>query len=100
MARVCTASSRYAIVSLPIKSKINSSSTDGIFEETFSIARELCTAAIPSLKDSRQPEIIATFVIIMGLALLSVLLRLISRKISITKFGWDDYLIVFALVSR
>lgn len=64
-----------------------------------SFASQLCGNAIPSLKDSRGPEIIAAIVVIMVLATLAVVLRLGSRKISAAEFGKDDFLIVLALVS-
>lgn len=61
-------------------------------------AATLCTAAVPSLNDSRQAETIASLVVMMVLSGLAVILRLVSRKISAAKFGIDDALIVVALV--
>ena len=66
--------------------------------ETLNFAREVCTSAVPALNDSRAPQVIAVFVIITLLSITSVFLRLISRKISNIKYGWDDYLIIIALV--
>ncbi len=66
---------------------------------TLAAAGKLCTAAVPSLNDSRQPEILAAVIVMMALSTIAVVLRLISRKISAARFGIDDGLIVLALVS-
>lgn len=63
-----------------------------------SSARQLCISAVPSLMDSRQHQVVAIIAIFLTLAIISVFLRLISRKISKAKFWWDDYLIVLGLV--
>ena len=67
---------------------------------TLLAARELCTAAVPRLNDSRQPEAVGSIIVMLVLATLAVVLRLLSRKISAARFGIDDYLIVLALVSH
>ena len=66
---------------------------------TLAAAGKLCTAAVPSLNDSRQPEILAAMIVMMALSTIAVVLRLISRKISTARYGVDDGLIVLALVS-
>ena len=66
---------------------------------TLAAAGKLCTTAVPSLNDSRQPEILAAMVVMMALSTIAVVLRLISRKISAARYGVDDGLIVLALVS-
>lgn len=65
---------------------------------TFSVAKDLCLTAIPSLAESRGGELVATVTILMVIATLAVILRLYARKISGTKLGTDDYMIVVALV--
>ena len=66
---------------------------------TLAAAGELCTAAVPSLNDSRQPEILAAVIVMMALSTIAVVLRLVSRRISAARFGIDDGLMVLALVS-
>ena len=66
---------------------------------TLAAAGELCTAAVPSLNDSRQAEILAAVIVMMALSTIAVVLRLISRKISAARIGIDDGLMVLALVS-
>ncbi|KAI4100346.1 MAG: hypothetical protein LQ339_005519 [Xanthoria mediterranea] len=65
---------------------------------TFSVAKDLCLTAIPSLAESRGGELVATVTILMVIATLAVILRLYARKISGTKLGTDDYMIVVALI--
>ena len=66
---------------------------------TLAAAGGLCTAAVPSLNDSRQAEILAAVIVMMALSTIAVVLRLISRKISAARIGIDDGLMVLALVS-
>ena len=66
---------------------------------TLAAAGKLCTAAVPSLNNSRQTEILAAVIVMMALSTTAVVLRLISRKISAARFGIDDGLMVLALVS-
>lgn len=54
---------------------------------------------MPSLNESRQPEIVAAVIVMMALSTIAVVLRLISRKISAARIGIDDGLMVLALVS-
>ena len=58
----------------------------------------LCLEAVPSLRESRQPEIMAVVISMMVLAFTAVLLRLMSRRVSSAKLGVDDALILLALV--
>ncbi len=50
------------------------------------------------LNESRRPDVTACLVVTTTFALLSVALRLASRKIGGTKLWWDDYLIILAMV--
>ena len=68
------------------------------FAETLALADQLCTAADPSMNDSRAPVVIGIIVTIMTLASVSVVARIYSRKLSGIKLSWDDYLIMVALV--
>ena len=54
---------------------------------------------MPSLNDSRQPEILAAVIVMMALSAIAVVLRLIARKVSAARIGIDDGLMVVALVS-
>ena len=67
--------------------------------ETLAFAAQLCSTAIPSLKDNKGPEVDAIVITIMVLATIAVSLRFFARWVSATKYGMDDLLIVFALVS-
>ena len=66
--------------------------------ETLGFATQLCSTALPSLKDSRGPEVDAVVITIMVLATIAVSLRLIARRVSPNNYGMDDLLIVLALV--
>ena len=59
------------------------------------LPREECDDANPP---SRTTELLAIELPMMGMALIVVLLRLISRYVVIKKPGWDDYLIIAATV--
>ncbi|KAL8831339.1 MAG: hypothetical protein Q9191_000926 [Dirinaria sp. TL-2023a] len=61
------------------------------------MARELCTAAVPSLEDSQTTLVIASLTVILTFMFISVILRLVSRYLSVATFGPDDYLIVVAM---
>ncbi|KAI4269949.1 MAG: hypothetical protein L6R38_007281 [Xanthoria sp. 2 TBL-2021] len=65
---------------------------------TFSVAKDLCLTAIPSLAESRGGELVATVTVLMIIATIAVILRLYARRISGAKFGTDDYMIVVALI--
>lgn len=47
-----------------------------------------------------QPWTVAVVVSMTILALLSVVLRLVSRRIKGQQLWWDDYMIIFSMVSR
>ncbi|KAL8993916.1 MAG: hypothetical protein Q9169_005990 [Polycauliona sp. 2 TL-2023] len=65
---------------------------------TFSVAKELCLTAIPSLAENRGGELVATVTVLMIVATVAVILRLYARRISGAKYGTDDYLIIAALI--
>lgn len=67
----------------------------GISTATQSLAKQLC----PVLKENRTPEVVSVMIVITVLALASVIFRVVSRKIGHVKFWWDDYLILFVMVS-
>jgi hypothetical protein len=50
--------------------------------------------------DNIQPWTVSVVVSMTILALLSVALRLASRRIKAQPFWWDDYMIVFSMVRR
>ena len=50
------------------------------------------------LKESNKKGIYAAVAVGFVLATGAVILRVIARRISKGKFGWDDYTIIFALV--
>ncbi|KAL8810886.1 MAG: hypothetical protein Q9200_002234 [Gallowayella weberi] len=66
---------------------------------TLSASRDLCVAAIPSLVESRGGELVATVTVMMIIASIAVLLRLYARRISASRFGKDDYMIIVALIT-
>ncbi|KAL8947284.1 MAG: hypothetical protein Q9222_006421, partial [Ikaeria aurantiellina] len=67
---------------------------------TLAAARELCISAIPSLTESRGGELVATVTIMLVVATIAVILRLYARKISASRLGADDYLILVALTDE
>ncbi|KAL8922146.1 MAG: hypothetical protein Q9208_005341 [Pyrenodesmia sp. 3 TL-2023] len=67
-------------------------------EVTLSVARKLCVAALPSLLESRGKELVATVTVMLIIATIAVILRLYARRISRSKLGVDDYLIIVALI--
>ncbi|KAL9048080.1 MAG: hypothetical protein Q9206_006257 [Seirophora lacunosa] len=67
-------------------------------EVTLSVARQLCVAAVPTLLENRGHELVATIAVMLVIATLAVLLRLYARRVSRSKFGTDDYLILVALI--
>lgn len=62
------------------------------------MAKELCTSAVPSLKDNQTTLAVSSLAVIMTFMVLSVILRLVSRYLSSARFGPDDYCIVAAMV--
>ncbi|MCJ1359517.1 MAG: hypothetical protein MMC33_009519 [Icmadophila ericetorum] len=67
-------------------------------EKILTLSDTLCTSAVPSFADSRQPMIIAVLVVLVVLALAAVTARLTSRRITSAQLWWDDYLIIGALI--
>ena len=61
-------------------------------------SRSYCTAANPSLLDTRRRAFIPLMVIFTSLTITAVALRLWARRISKAGYGLDDYLAVGALV--
>ena len=51
------------------------------------------------LAQNRGPAVIAVISVFAAVATITVVLRLISRKVSQVPLWWDDFFIVFALVS-
>ena len=51
------------------------------------------------INDTHVPQLIASFVVSLFLAYSAIVLRLISRRLSRTRLGWDDWIIVLSLVS-
>ena len=68
------------------------------FLDSLPAARKICIQAVPWLNDTRGPKIVAAVATLTTLAIVAVLLRLQARRISKLRFGWDDWLIVFALM--
>lgn len=68
------------------------------FAETLDFARQLCTAAVPSLKDSRAPTVLAILSTLTVLSIVAVSARLVARRLSKVALWWDDYTIIVALV--
>ena len=64
-----------------------------------SMAKELCTSALPSLTDNQTTLFVSSLTIIMTFMVISVILRLVSRHLSAARFGADDYTIIGAAVS-
>lgn len=65
---------------------------------TIRSAGSLCLSAVPSLRESRQHEILGTIVSLMVISIVAVGMRVMSRRISAAGWGWDDGLICLALV--
>lgn len=57
-------------------------------------------AQIPRWQESLQPDIYAALAICHTLACISVVLRLYARRLKAQRFGWDDWLVVIALVRQ
>ncbi|KAL8931271.1 MAG: hypothetical protein Q9211_007094, partial [Gyalolechia sp. 1 TL-2023] len=58
----------------------------------------LCLAAIPTLDENRGGELVAAVTVMMIIATTAVFLRLYARRISASKLGADDYIILLALI--
>ena len=59
---------------------------------------EICVEAVPWLTESRQPEFFGAIITLLILSSIAVLLRFMARKITRQNFGWDDWLILAALI--
>lgn len=80
-------------------STIGREGTDKVhLTEGIEVAQKLCQSIIPSLNDSRQTEIVAIIAVMTVVSTISVILRLLGRRVSAAKYGVDDFLIVVALV--
>ena len=62
------------------------------------VTQSSITKLCPQLGDSRTPVVVIVMAFITTLALISVALRIVSRKLGRIRFGWDDWLIIFAMV--
>ncbi|MCJ1358338.1 MAG: hypothetical protein MMC33_008337 [Icmadophila ericetorum] len=91
---VCRDGSFLATLQGAIELECNAS--DG--QKILTFAKDLCVAAIPSLNDSRQTFLYAIESVLVALTITSVALRLVARKLSNAKYGWDDILILASLV--
>ena len=98
IAQACDPDAQKSIFSSPSIILLPYTASDTAIIATLAAAKTLCTTAIPALNDSRQPEILASLIVMMVLSVLAVVLRLVSRRISAAKFGIDDALIIIALV--
>lgn len=52
------------------------------------------------IHDNRAPNVVISAAICISLAITAVLLRLLARRLSKVRILADDYMILFALVSR
>ena len=78
----------HAIVAVRICSQRSTETQDWI--------SQLC----PRLKESRTNQVIGSVAVLEALAIISVVLRAISKRIGHVKYGWDDYLIFAAWYER
>lgn len=60
--------------------------------------RTVCVAAAPWLGDNRVPEILGAVTTLIVLATIAVALRFFARAVQSAPYGYDDWLILFALV--
>ncbi|KAI4224119.1 MAG: hypothetical protein L6R36_004904 [Xanthoria steineri] len=60
--------------------------------------RTICVAAAPWLGQNRVHEILGAVTTLIFLATVAVVLRFIARGLQAAPYGWDDWLILFALV--
>ena len=65
-----------------------------------SFAKVVGTAVIPDLDDNRNALIIGIYTTLLILTVVSVVLRIASRRVSRAKLWWDDYCIIVALVEK
>lgn len=50
------------------------------------------------IHDDRSKEIISALYVTLGFAIITVVLRFVSRHITRARLDWDDWIIVFGLV--
>lgn len=60
--------------------------------------RTICIDAVPWLNHNRGPEIVGALTTLTIIATIAVILRFLARRVSGSLYGWDDWLILFALV--
>ncbi|KAI4114152.1 MAG: hypothetical protein LQ338_008046, partial [Usnochroma carphineum] len=67
-------------------------------ETAITVTRKICVEAAPSLGHSRGPEFMGAVTVLLVLATIAVVLRFLARNVSRSSYGYDDWLILFALV--
>ena len=60
--------------------------------------RTVCVAAVPSLGANRVPEIIGAVTVLTIMATIAAVLRFVARSVQSAQYGYDDWLMVVALV--
>lgn len=61
--------------------------------------RTICLEAVPWLHRNRGPEVVGALTTLTIVATIAVAMRFLARRVSGSLYGWDDWLILFALVS-
>ena len=64
----------------------------------FSSTRQYCTKVDPGLASNRNTVVKTTTIIFTILAIVSVILRFWSRRLTNARLGWDDFFVVAALL--
>lgn len=64
------------------------------------VTRRICIDAAPRLAHSRGPEFLGAVTVLLTLSTIAVVLRFLARSIIRTSYGWDDWLMLFALVIK
>ena len=64
------------------------------------VTQKLTIEFCPYFSEDRQQEFLGSVLFLYFLALISVVLRIISRRVGGVRLWWDDYLIVLATVIR
>lgn len=59
--------------------------------------REICVDAVPWLGHDRSPEYFGTVTVLLILSTLAVILRFLARSIARSTYGYDDWIMLFAL---
>ncbi|KAL8964538.1 MAG: hypothetical protein Q9183_004385 [Haloplaca sp. 2 TL-2023] len=60
--------------------------------------RSICIDAVPELSETRGPEVVAAVTVLTVLATIAVALRFLARHVARAQYGWDDWLMLLALV--